>query len=151
VKKVRLAEKTVRVREDVYNFEPKRKTILQEEEYFDYAPLYSDKVQVCSSVLVKSGFNKDFPFVIKLPLTGRETYHSVDNNVTWSVRASMKIKGQRGMLAKGGGEILVAKPSVSTPSTKEVVREVVLISCNYCGGLMPQTATFCPNCGARRK
>ena len=32
-----------------------------------------------------------------------------------------------------------------------VIREVVLIPCQYCGGLMPQTATFCPNCGARRK
>jgi len=34
---------------------------------------------------------------------------------------------------------------------KEIVREVVLIPCAYCGGLMPQTSTFCPNCGARRK
>ena len=151
VKKVRLAEKTVRVREDVYDIESKGKTVLQEEEYIDYAPLYSDKVQVCSSMLVKSGFDKEFPFVIKLPLTGRETYHSVDNNITWSVGALMKIKGRKNIQSKGGGEIIVAKPSVTTPSIKEVVREVVLISCNYCGGLMPQTATFCPNCGARRK
>jgi hypothetical protein len=32
-----------------------------------------------------------------------------------------------------------------------ITREVVLIPCQYCGGLMPQTAIFCPNCGARRK
>jgi hypothetical protein len=63
----------------------------------------------------------------------------------------MNIRGRRNLQAKGGGEILVAKPSVTTPSTKKVVREVVLISRNYCGGLMPQTALFCPNCGARRK
>jgi rubrerythrin len=151
VKKVRLAEKTVRVREDAYDFESKKKTVMEEEEYIDYAPLYSDRVQVCNSMSVKSGFNKEFPFVIQLPLAGRETYHSVDNNVTWSVRAWMKIKGRKDIRAKGGGEILVAKPSFSTPSTKEVVREVVLISCSYCGGLMPQTAAFCPNCGARRK
>ena len=34
---------------------------------------------------------------------------------------------------------------------KETIREVVLIPCAYCSGLMPQTAIFCPNCGARRK
>ena len=32
-----------------------------------------------------------------------------------------------------------------------ITREVVMIPCAYCGSLMPQTATFCPNCGARRK
>jgi hypothetical protein len=32
-----------------------------------------------------------------------------------------------------------------------ITKEVVLIPCAFCGGLMPQTATFCPNCGARRK
>jgi rubrerythrin len=33
---------------------------------------------------------------------------------------------------------------------REVVREVVVIPCKYCGTLFPQTATFCPHCGARR-
>lgn len=33
---------------------------------------------------------------------------------------------------------------------KEIIREVVLIPCKFCGGLMPQTSVFCPNCGARR-
>jgi len=34
---------------------------------------------------------------------------------------------------------------------KEIIKEVVMVPCSYCGGLMPQTATFCPNCGAKRK
>jgi len=35
---------------------------------------------------------------------------------------------------------------------KEVItKEVVMIPCQYCGGLVPQVATFCPNCGAKRK
>jgi hypothetical protein len=33
---------------------------------------------------------------------------------------------------------------------KEVVREVVVIPCKYCGTLFAQTAIFCPHCGARR-
>ena len=35
---------------------------------------------------------------------------------------------------------------------KEVVtKEIVMIPCEYCRSLMPQTSLFCPNCGARRK
>lgn len=34
---------------------------------------------------------------------------------------------------------------------REVIKEIVMIPCEYCRGLMPQTSTFCPNCGARRK
>jgi len=29
-------------------------------------------------------------------------------------------------------------------------KEIVMIPCRYCGGLVPQGSTFCPNCGARR-
>ena len=46
-------------------------------------------------------------------------------------------------------------PAPQPPSVireREVVtREVVMIPCAYCGNLMPQTSTFCPNCGAKRK
>jgi hypothetical protein len=44
------------------------------------------------------------------------------------------------------------KSEEKAETKKEVIiKEVVLIPCQYCGGLMPQTAIFCPNCGARRK
>jgi len=33
---------------------------------------------------------------------------------------------------------------------REVIREVVMIPCKYCGTLFPQTGTFCPHCGAKR-
>lgn len=29
-------------------------------------------------------------------------------------------------------------------------KEIIMIPCKYCGGVMPQDATFCPNCGAKR-
>ena len=32
-----------------------------------------------------------------------------------------------------------------------ITKEVVMIPCQYCGGLIIQTATFCSNCGAKRK
>ena len=38
------------------------------------------------------------------------------------------------------------------PVQKEVItKEVVMLPCVYCSGLMPQTSVFCPNCGAQRK
>jgi len=40
----------------------------------------------------------------------------------------------------------------SAVTQKEVIaKEVVMIPCDYCRSLMPQTSTFCPNCGAKRK
>jgi len=32
-----------------------------------------------------------------------------------------------------------------------IVKEIVMVPCQYCGGLMPQTSSFCPSCGAPRK
>lgn len=45
-------------------------------------------------------------------------------------------------------------PEAPTPApvVKEtIMKEVVLIPRKYCGALMPQTSTFCPNSGARRE
>jgi hypothetical protein len=45
-----------------------------------------------------------------------------------------------------------AYPRAPATVVKEtVVKEVVMIPCSYCRGLMPQTSVFCPECGARRK
>ena len=34
---------------------------------------------------------------------------------------------------------------------KEIIKEIVMVPCVYCGSLMPQTASFCSTCGAGRK
>ncbi len=47
--------------------------------------------------------------------------------------------------------IIRSKKAGSTVKEKVVIREVVLTPCKYCGGLMPQAALFCPECGARKK
>lgn len=154
VKKVRKYQETVMVRQnqfDDFDDKPETQVVWREKEYFDRATLFSDHVQVCGPMPAIIGLTLDFPFTFKLPLIGRETYHSVDSSVRWSVSAIMESKGRKQIHAKGGGEILVAKPSTTTTVNKEVIREVVLIPCAYCGGLMPQTSIFCPNCGARRR
>jgi len=39
---------------------------------------------------------------------------------------------------------------IATPR-EVIIKEVVMVPCLYCGGLMPTTATQCPNCLAPRK
>jgi len=114
------------------------------------ATLYEDKVQASSEIHLTAGFDKTFPFVFKLPFIGRETFHSIGQNVEWWVDTYIELKGRKYLEPEEEGrvEILVAQPKLQA---KEIVKEVVLIPCAYCGGLMPQTAIFCPNCGARRK
>jgi rubrerythrin len=29
-------------------------------------------------------------------------------------------------------------------------KAIIMIPCQYCGGLIPQCSTLCPNCGAKR-
>ena len=29
-------------------------------------------------------------------------------------------------------------------------KEILMVPCQYCGGVMPQASTFCPNCKAKR-
>lgn len=117
-----------------------------EEHYWDKAILYSDSVKVCNELHISQGFFLGYPFALTLPSVGRGTYHSVDRNLQWVLWAVMKVMGRHSIEVKY--EMIVAKPSATQ---KEVIREVVLIPCSYCGGLMPQTSLFCPNCGARRK
>ena len=41
--------------------------------------------------------------------------------------------------------------SASEKETKEIIKEIVMIPCQYCGSLIPQTSLVCSNCGAGRK
>lgn len=42
-------------------------------------------------------------------------------------------------------------PPPMTMQKETITKEIVMMPCNYCKGLMPQTSLFCPNCGAQRK
>ena len=46
----------------------------------------------------------------------------------------------------------IATASQSQQIIKEtVLKEIVMIPCPYCKGLMPQTSVYCPHCGAQRR
>ncbi len=42
------------------------------------------------------------------------------------------------------------KARIGTPQ-QVIIKEVVMVPCVYCQGLMPNTSAFCPSCGAPRK
>jgi hypothetical protein len=33
---------------------------------------------------------------------------------------------------------------------ERLIKGIIMIPCQYCGSLVPQTSTFCPNCGAKK-
>jgi len=121
-------------------------------EYWETATLHSADVKASGEFHLTSGYRKEFPFRANIPAGGRESYKSVDASVTWSVKGVLAVEDRPDVTSETV-EVQVMKPSAAPTivKEKEIVREVVMIPCAYCGTLMPQTSIFCPNCGARRK
>ncbi len=112
--------------------------------------LYSARPQLSGPIHLTPSFSQNYQLATIIPATGRPTYRGVDQNVVWSVKGVIAVDG-RPDVASSVIEIQVSPPSVSpVVSEKEIVREVVMIPCKYCGALMEQTVTVCPNCGGRR-
>lgn len=118
--------------------------------YWDQAILHSENPRATGALHLAPGFNKTFPFSVNIPAGGRESYDSVDGGVTWSIKAVVAIDGRPDVTSETM-ELQVVRPAAAPTVVKEIVKEVVMIPCEYCGTLMPQTASACPNCGATRK
>ena len=119
--------------------------------YWDQATLHSVNPKASGALHLTSGFNKTFPFSVNIPAGGRESFDSVDGGVTWSIKGVVAIDGRPDVTSETI-ELQVIRPAAAPTivKEKEIIKEVVMIPCEYCGGLMPQTATSCPNCGATR-
>ncbi|MEM1583082.1 MAG: hypothetical protein QXF28_00155 [Nitrososphaerota archaeon] len=119
-------------------------------ETWETATLYSIKPILSGPTHISMGFTGRFPFSINIPLTMKPTYKGIDRRVVWSIKGVVSVKGRPDAVSQVL-EIQVAQPSAAPIiKEKEIVREIVMIPCKYCGTLMPQTETICPNCGARR-
>ncbi|MBS7649229.1 hypothetical protein KEJ17_06290, partial [Candidatus Bathyarchaeota archaeon] len=87
---------------------------------------------------------------IAIPITMKPTSKGIDRKVTWSIRGVVAVKG-RPDATSPTLEVQVAQPAAAPViKEKEVIREVVMVPCKYCGTLFPQTETICPHCGAKR-
>jgi hypothetical protein len=118
--------------------------------YMDQANIYLAYFIVFNEALIPQGFNGKYPFTLRIPAVARETFFGIDHYVKWFVQSILTVKG-RPRVETQTCEILVTKGQNAPTVSKEIIKEVVLIPCAYCGGLMPQASIFCPNCGARRK
>ena len=116
----------------------------------DSAVLFAAKPVLSGPTHVNNGETRDFPLSVNIPAGGRATYQAIDRRVAWSIKGVMAVDGRPDVTSKVA-EIQVVQPA-SQPviREKEIVREVVMIPCKYCGALMDQTVTVCPNCGAKR-
>ncbi len=125
----------------------------QQEEYWDNAVTYSATCKLFEYVHVPQGFCANYQYDLEISSAASETIYSIDHYVKWLLNAVLQVKDRPNILTQNF-EIRVEKPAVNPAApavVKEVEREIVLIPCSYCGSLMPQTAIFCPNCGARKK
>jgi hypothetical protein len=114
------------------------------------ATLYSAKPVFAGRIHMTAGFSQTFPCKISIPAGGRPTFKSIDSKVAWTIKGVISIDGRPDVTGPTT-EIQVTPPSASpVVREKEIVREIVLIPCKYCGALMPQAETACPNCGAKR-
>ncbi len=119
-------------------------------ETWESATLYSAKSSLSGPMHISKGFTGKFPFSVEIPVTLKPTLKSIDRRVTWSIKGVIAVKGRPDATSQTL-EVQVAQPSAAPViKEREVIREVVMIPCKYCGTLFPQTETVCPNCGARR-
>ncbi len=116
--------------------------------YWDRATLHSADPRASDKLHMLPGFKKTFPIKVNIPAGGRESFDGMDANVTWSIKGVVAIKGRPDVTSETI-ELQVIRAAAGSTAVKE--KEVVMIPCEYCETLMPETATSCPNCGAPRK
>lgn len=114
------------------------------------ATLYSGKPTLSGPLKMSNGYTGSFPLSTNIPAGGRPTYKSVDDNIAWFIKSVIAIDGRPDVTSTKTEIVVLQQSAPAGPVTKEVIREVVLIPCKYCGALMQQTETECPHCGGKR-
>jgi len=77
---------------------------------------------------------------------GKEVEFYLDANLELCEQTILRYKAEYELERKG-----LEKEEPLIIKEKVVTKEIVMIPCPYCGALRPQTALFCPNCGASLK
>jgi hypothetical protein len=116
------------------------------------AVIYNAKPAFSGPSHFANGENRSIPVNINIPAGARPTYAGVDRRITWTIKGVLAVDGRPDKVTQTS-EIQVITPTMQAQTAtvqKEVIRTVVMIPCKYCQGLMDQTLTVCPNCGAKR-
>jgi len=136
-----------RKKREKWEYDPRLRREVRRE-YWDQATLHSVDPKASGPVHLVPSFQKTFPIGVNIPAGGRESFAAVDAGVTWSIKGVVAIKGRPDVISETI-ELQVIRPAAGAVIVKE--KEVATVPCEYCGTLMPQTATSCPNCRAPRK
>ena len=110
--------------------------------------IYSENPQASGPIHLSTGYRGEFPFSTNVA-GGLPSYAGDARTVTWTIKGVIGIKGRPDVVGPTMG-IQVAGAPTTVTTEKIVEREVVMIPCEHCGGLFPQTVTTCPRCGAPR-
>jgi hypothetical protein len=112
--------------------------------------LFAAKPALSGPLHLANGETRDFPLNTNIPAGGRPTYQAIDRSVSWSIKGVVAVDGRPDVVSKTAEIQVIQMAAQPIVKEKEVVREVVMIPCKYCGTLMDQLVTVCPNCGAKR-
>ena len=136
-----------RVIRQVYDAQLKR-TLPREVK--DSAVLFSARPALSGPTHLGNGETRNFSLNVNIPAGGQPTFQSIDRKVAWTIKGVVAVNGRPDATSRIA-EIQVTPPSAQPViREKEIVREVVMIPCKYCGSLMDQTVVSCPKCGANR-
>ena len=97
-----------------------------------------------------NGETRDFTVSVNIPAGGRATVQGMDRSITWSIKGVVAVDGRPDVTSKVASLQVVQPSAQPVIKEKEIVHQVVMIPCKYCGMLMDQLVTVCPNCGAKR-
>lgn len=121
-------------------------------EVWETAKTFSANPQGSGPIHLSAGYKGDFPFSTAIPSGGQPSCSSMDRRVTWEIKGVIGVNGRPDVTSSSYPIQVAMAPAAPTVITEKIVeREVVMIPCQYCGSLFPQTTTTCPKCGAQRK
>ncbi len=112
--------------------------------------LFSARPVLSGPTHLANGETRDFQLSVNIPAGGRATVQGIKQSVTWTIKAVVAVDGRPDVVSKIQALQVVQPSAQPVIKEKEVVRQVVMIPCKYCGMLMDQLVTVCPNCGAKR-
>jgi hypothetical protein len=113
--------------------------------------IFSENPQGSGPIHLPAGYRGEFPFSTTIA-GGEPNYSGGDRSVTWTIKGVIGVKGRPDVTSSISGiQVAMASAAPTVVTEKIVEREVVMIPCQYCGSLFPQTVTTCPTCGAKRK
>jgi hypothetical protein len=125
-----------------------RRTLPREVE--ESSVLFSARPVLSGPTHLANGETRDFTLSANIPAGGRATVQGINQSVTWTIKGVVAVDGRPDVVSKIQVLQVIQPSAQPVVKEKEVVRQVVMIPCKYCGMLMDQLVTVCPNCGAKR-